>query len=269
MKISLIKKVIEENPEIKQIYMRSRQSRSRVTSVYDVSSTCNLTCEGCLYFDKDGNYSGTLKQPSLNEYKDFFLREKARGVNYPIFSGAEAGLNQDILLVASEIWSQGMVHTNGTIPINPCVPFRLYVSSWGHRKLTNQWRGADCYDKVLRNIIGDRRVMVNYTINRMNIDDIFPVTNDCASHNLPITFQVYSPTTDYLSKIKDNEQKKYKFIHSSTNDYNLVMHTEDNVRACEIVKKAIRKFPDHVVFTSDLADWVFTREGMFMNEKFD
>jgi hypothetical protein len=260
------KKLIKENSIIREGYTLSRKSRERVTSVYDISTICNLKCDGCLFFDKDGGYSGTNSSPSLSDYENFFIKERERGVNYPIFGGAEAGLKQDILHVAAKVWSEGMLHTNGTARIHPDIPFRLYVSSWGHRNLTNKWRGANCYDKVINNISGDSRVILNYTINRMNINDILPVVEDCSIRNIPITFQVYSPTSDYLTTLKDSSVEKYKFIHSSTADDNLILQKEDNSLACEIIKKAIKKYPEIILFTNDLADWTFKNSSFFPND---
>ncbi len=261
-----IKKILKTNPHLRRCYNYARQSRSRVTSVYDVSTSCNLRCDGCLFFNKDGNHSGSDSLPSINNFEEFFVEEKKRGVNYPIFGGAEAGLNQDILLLASKIWSEGMVHSNGTIRFNPDIPFRLYISSWGHRSATNKWRGANCYDKVLNNITGDPRAMVNYTINRANINDILPVVADCKDRNIQITFQVYSPTSDYLNVLNNNANKRYTFVHDSTVDNNLIMRPEDDFFACNIVKNALEKYPNTILFTTDLANWVFSRPGIHYEE---
>jgi len=247
-------------------FERARQSRKRVTSVYDASVTCNLRCDGCLFFNRDGDYKGAEKLPSAGIYSHFFQEERARGVTYPIFGGAEPGAHQDILAEAGRVWKSGMVHTNGTIRFAKELPFRLYVSCWGHRENTNKWRGADCYDKVFKNISSDPRVLINYTVSHANIDDILPVVADAASHNVKITFQVYSPTRDYHDVLANNSKGTHVFAKESTLEDNLLMTREDDALANSIINTAIDEFPSTVVFTKNLATWLFARPGVFYDQ---
>jgi len=124
------------------IFQNARASRKRVTSVYDISSTCNLFCEGCLFFNRDGGFEGNISKADSSHYHQLFAAEKSRSVNYPLLAGAEPSLKPEVLKIAAEYWSNGMIHTNGIKPIDPSLPFRLYVSVWGGRELTRKWRGG-------------------------------------------------------------------------------------------------------------------------------
>lgn len=261
-----VHELLRSNAELKRIFQKSRRSRHRITSVYDISTTCNLRCEGCLFFDRDGHYAGPSSPPSSGVFSHFFAEERKRGVNYPIFGGAEPALRQDILRAAAAIWDCGMVHTNATIKISPDIPFRLYVSFWGHRAATAKWRGADCYDKVLNNITGDPRAVANYTISSKNIEDIFPVVSDCAQRNIKITFQIYSPTSDYLQFLDEPNQQGHKFISRSNPSDNLVLSQDDDRKALSVVKECIDSYPDHVLFSHDLAEYIFQKPGVFWGE---
>jgi hypothetical protein len=245
------------------IFKISRESRSRVTSVYDISSICNLFCEGCLFFNRDGGYEGNISKADTAHYHRLFTAEKLRGVNYPLFAGAEPSLKQDVLKIAAQYWTNGMVHTNGIKPIDPSLPFRLYVSIWGGPELTRKWRGADCYKKTLRSAAADSRAIMNYTVNSQNIDDILSVVQDCSKLNLTITFQVYSPTADYRDYLEGGQRTDHSYIQGEGIDDNLILSTADDAHAEAVICKAIDLYPDVVVFTKPLAHWLFARPGLF------
>ncbi len=255
--------LVRRDPAARRRFELARRNRRRVDSVYEISTICNLRCEGCLFFDRDGGYAGPAAPPAAERFKPFFEAEHARGVNYPLLAGAETGLRQDVLRAAAEVWQVGMVHTNATIPIHRDIPFRLYVSIWGHRAATRKWRGGNCYDKVMRNITGDPRVLVNYTVTRANIDDIAPVVADCAARGVKITFQVYSPTVDYLDLLSSGAGGRHAYVHDSDGEINLVLRPADDRSACATIKNAIDAYPQTVLFTHDLADFVFSRPGIF------
>ncbi len=261
-----LKRLIRSDPKYRRIFGIARASRERVTSVYDISSRCNLFCEGCLFYNRDGGFAGSVAEVDLQEQDALFAKEKARGVTYPLMAGAEPALTQDVLRLAAKHWSSGMVHTNGTRKIDPDLPFRLFVSVWGAQALTKAWRGADCYQKSLRMAAADPRAIVNYTINAHNIDDIAHVVQDCANLGTPITFQAYSPTRDYSDYLQQGSNVAHPFIQSETPDDNLVLSAADDKRAAQAICNAIDAHPETVVFTKALAQWVFAKPGIFHGE---
>ncbi len=258
-----LRNLVKRDRRSRDMFDRARASRHRQTTVYDVASTCNLFCEGCLFFNRDGDHPGTPSHFTLDRQMRLFRAEVARGVTYPVFGGAEPALNQDALRLAAEVWGTGMVHTNGTIRIDPDLPFRLFISLWGGRDLTRKWRGADCYHKALRTAAGDPRVIMNYTVNRQNIDDIPGIVADCADLGLPITFQGFSPTVDYSDYIAQGAAGDHTYIQGNTPEDNLVLSAADRHRAAAVISDCIDRFPETVVFTKALAAWVFTNPGLF------
>lgn len=263
---NILRALMRRDPEARRLFDLARANRRRVDSAYDISVTCNMRCEGCLFFDRAGGHGGAPHMADLAQFRALFAEEKARGITYPLFAGAETALRQDILMAAAELWDCGMVHTNATIPMRAEIPFRLYVSMWGHRANTAKWRAAGCYDKVMRNIEGDLRVVVNYTISRANIDDIAPVAADCAARGVRMTFQVYSPTTDYLDFLAEDRRERHPFLHDSAGEDNLILRPEDDRRACDAVKRALDAYPETILFSHDLADFVFAKPGIFWGE---
>ncbi|MGI3165479.1 hypothetical protein [Pseudooceanicola sp. 200-1SW] len=256
--------LVRNDPRFKRIYDRARASRSRVTSVYDISSRCNLFCEGCLFFNRDGTFEGDTSGLTAAKYDQMFAGEKQRGVTYPLLAGAEPSLEQKTLRIASTYWQNGMVHTNGIKPIDPALPFRLYVSVWGARELTAKWRGADCYEKTLKSAAADPRAIMNYTINSKNIDDIYTVVSDCARLGLQITFQVYSPTADYSDYLSaEAPAEEHLYIQGEDSSDNLILTEADDLRAHQAICTVIDDFPETVVFTKALSRWIFASPVTF------
>lgn len=263
-----LRSAIQSSKHYSAVFARARASRSRVTSAYDISSTCNLFCEGCLFFDRDGGHAGAAERADIAHFEDLFAAEKARGVTYPLMAGAEPALRQDVLRVAARHFRGGMVHSNGTVRLDPALPFRIFISVWGGPALTKQWRGADCYEKSLRTAAADPRAIVNYTVNAKNIDDIYRVSEDCDRLGVQITFQAYSPTADYQDYLSDADGASHTYIQSGSAEDNLVLSADDDARAADAICTAVDAFPETVAFTKPLARYAFGRPGPFYDAEF-
>jgi hypothetical protein len=93
--------------------------------------------------------SGYDDSASLDDYDRFFASEVQRGITMPHFAGAEPGLVPDRLAIAARHWDRGVVYTNGTIPINPALPFKLHVSVWGGKETDLSLRGGEVFEEAL------------------------------------------------------------------------------------------------------------------------
>ncbi len=134
------------------------------SSNYDLSNTCNLTCEGCYYFLS--NQKTDNKRPSREAYDAFFAAEAARGINYPLFSGGEPSLNSTALRIAGKYWKNGIIYTNGMRKIPDDVSFRIAISIWGANERNTRLRGDQAYFTALDTAAGDSRAFIYLTINR-------------------------------------------------------------------------------------------------------
>lgn len=199
---------------------RGSRYRTIRSSNYDVNNTCDLACEGCYYFVSDQKTNN--RRPSIERYDAFFGSEVARGINYPAFAGGEPSLNPQALKIAARHWSNGIIYTNGARRIPDEVPFRIAVSVWGSRSRNDLLRGANSYDRALTAATGDRRAMIYLTISRDNIDDIESVVRDCAARGIPVCFQDFSMTTEYM-RLLDAEipPGDNRYFRLSTNEGNL------------------------------------------------
>lgn len=229
-----------------------------VTSTYDVHDVCNLRCEGCSYFVTDRR--AKPETPSPEGYDRFFGEEVLRGVNYPIFSGAEPSLNQAPLHVAARHWRHGAVFTNGIKPIDRELPFRVVVSLWSGPHGARKLRGADTYEKAMRTAEGDRRAIVFYTVTRLSIDEIGAVVADCASRGIGISFNFFSMTSEYKRRLADPSTDDY--FRFSTADDNLALDDADRCRAAEAIEACMAEHPETVLFSRPLAQFMARRGPM-------
>ncbi|WP_454255696.1 hypothetical protein [Pseudomonas sp. Marseille-Q8238] len=96
-------------------------------SQYDITSVCNLTCEGCLFFSGD-DYLGHKDVTDLQQIEAFFAAEGARGVRFGYFAGAEPSLAENKLAIASRHIPYGTVFTNGIKRLSAEISYRVHVS---------------------------------------------------------------------------------------------------------------------------------------------
>jgi hypothetical protein len=233
---------------------QKRRFKSMRSSNYDLNNTCNLTCEGCYYFVSEQKTAN--KRPTFGEYDEFFAREVARGVNYPVFSGGEPSLNVVALRAAAKHWSDGIIYTNGIKKIPVEVPFRIAISVWGAKSRNETLRGSQSYEQAFRTAQGDERAVIYLTINRTNVDDIPEVVQDCAGRGLKIAFNDFGMTTEYMRLMEATDRHPNPYMRMSTTENNLSLRAEDRARMADIIDRMIDQYPDTVLYTKQLNNWV-------------
>lgn len=241
--------------QVKTAGAAKRRFHTMKSSNYDINNTCDLSCEGCYYFVSGQKTDN--RRPSAMDYDAFFQAEIARGVNYPVFSGGEPSLNPTALITAAKYWPQGIIYTNGNRRIPAEVPFRVAISVWGARERNERLRGANSYDRAFATAAGDPRALIYFTISRDNIDDIEAVVLDCVAHGIDISFQDFSMTTEYMRLLEEKVPPgDNRYFRMSTSDDNLSLSMADRARAAEIIDRMIDRFPDRIVFSKALNDWM-------------
>ncbi|MEE7474793.1 hypothetical protein MPAR168_22240 [Methylorubrum populi] len=200
-------------------------------SQYDITSSCNLTCEGCLFFSGSDS-DGVRDEQRPGTVDAFFAEEARRGVRYGYFGGAEPSLAEAKLRAAAAHIPYGVVFTNGIKRLSADIPYRVHVSVWGAPERSRALRGADILDKQIRNYRGDPRAVFVFTISAANLADIAPIARRLAAAGLPLTFNHYSPTRRYLAFLAgDAETDRY---HSSR-------AAEDDLRLTPLVLARVEK----------------------------
>lgn len=248
------------------LFARLRDLRAKfptiVSSNYDVSDTCNLSCEGCLYFSGI-NYTKLQGKRTVTEWERLFAAEAERGINFGYFAGAEPSLVPGILRAASRHLRTGMIATNGIKRIPEDIRYRIHVSLWGDEAASRELRGADNGPKALRNYQGDDRAIAVYTISRRNIDQIVPVSRMCADHGVPITFNYFSPTDDYQARLAGSVTSESDYFHASSSEDNLALTPADLLRAHEAIAEARSRHPDAIWYSLDYDRWITSGEPLY------
>jgi hypothetical protein len=212
-------------------------------SAYDVTSACQLRCDGCYYFA--GDRSAVRDERSPERWKALVEREKARGINYVNLAGAEPALVPRVLRACYETIPLGTIFANGLKRIDADIRYRVQISVWGdhtgdpkYRRYANGREGPYCLPLQLQNYRNDDRVMFVYTFNNENIAQVDEVVRAVRDEGHRITFNVFSTPIGHASvlTLRDTLQRtREKMFEAMTtypqtvvySEYNAEVHTQE------------------------------------------
>jgi hypothetical protein len=231
-------------PELAARYQKVKKFFFLRESAYDVSSACQLRCEGCYYFAGDRSHIRDNTDP--DHWKRFIEGEKQRGINYVNLAGAEPALRPKVLRACYETIALGTVFTNGLKHIETDIRYRIQVSVWGdqtgdpqYRKYASGKKGPYCLPIQLQNYQHDDRVIFVYTFNSENIGQVDDVLKRVDDGGHKITFNVFSAPEGNRSALK----------------------LKDTLRATrEKMIEAMEQYPDAVIYSLYNAE-VHTQEA--------
>ena len=241
-------------------YLRSNILPIR-PSQYDITNICNLNCEGCFFFVGD-DHVGHEEIDDPGAVDAFFAAERARGVNYAEVAGAEPSLAPRKLALMARHIPRGVIYTNGTKKIPREIAYRLQISLWGLPEQSRKLRGADIVARQMRQYRDDDRAVFVFTINRLNVETILPVTRFCADEGVRLTFNHFSPTDDYQARLEDAAPARGPYFRFSTPADNLVLRSDDLRRSQEAIDDALARYPETVVYSRRFNTWIHRREGL-------
>lgn len=186
-----------QNQKLSERYNKLKRYFFIKESAYDLTSRCQLRCEGCYYFK--GEKYQVSDNKNIESWKEFMSNEKVRGINYVNLAGAEPALVPKILETCYRVIPFGTIFTNGLKRIDPQIKYRIQISIWGnkegdpiYRKYANGKPGPFCLPIQLENYGYDDRAIFVYTFNSENIDQVDDVINAVANYGRKITFNVFS-----------------------------------------------------------------------------
>jgi len=227
----------------------------RKPGFYEITQRCNLKCEGCYYFE-GGRTNHVPEVISIEAWERFFAAEAERHVTMAYFVGAEPALHQERLIAAAPHFPYGNIGTNGTIRIDPAVPYRIGVSVWAGNDATDrEMRGGAAFHKAFRNYGGDPRAIVLYTLSPWNLGEARTVAQMCRDHDLPLTFNMYSATGNFLEKLRTHTANDNKFFRVSRPGYTPCFSDEDLGRTRRVVAELMDDFPETIVYSRTYNDW--------------
>lgn len=193
-----------ENPELKRRYAKVKRYFHLRESAYDVTSACQLRCQGCYYFS--GAKYTVRDDRDVSHWKRHLEGEKSRGINYVNLAGAEPSLVPDILRACYQTIPLGTIFTNGLIPIDREIGYRIHISVWGNamgdsllRPLASRRPTAPHLPTQLDNYRNDQRVIFVYTFNETNVGQVEEVVRAVKAEGHRLTFNVFSPPEGFHS----------------------------------------------------------------------
>lgn len=193
-------KQILSNPEIEQRWNRVRKYFFLRESTYDMTSRCNLRCEGCYYYQGDKQHTEDETDPEA--WRRLLEAEKERGITFVVLAGAEPGLVPDLCRVCHEVIPLGCIASNGLRPFPDDIRYRVHISVWGDDEESRRFRGRPCLERQLSCFDGDERAIFVYTFTRRNIDQVDSEAERIADRGGRLTFNVFSPTEGYEGELK-------------------------------------------------------------------
>ena len=251
------KSLLQETPSLVPRYELAKQIIRifRRPAFYEMSQRCNLFCEGCYYYENEARLKVDIEEPQ-HKWDAFFKTEKARGVSMAYFVGAEPALEQKRLIAATKHLTYEKIGTNGTIRIDPEVAFRIGISVWGDDETDAKLRGGSVLRKAMRNYAGDNRAVMLFTLSPWNLHTVPDVMKASQDHGLPVTFNMFSPTSTYLDKITQGEKSDDKFFRLAPEQGAPTFTTDDLACAADVMTVAMEDFPDTALCTPAFRDLI-------------
>lgn len=215
-------------PAIRARFDKVRQYFFLRESTFDMSSRCNLRCDGCYYYSGDKQF--TPDNLDTDAWRELMQAEKTRGITYVVLAGAEPALVPSLLEVCFEEQPLGAIATNGVIRIPESIGYQLHISVWGNDSLSAQTRHCDnLLERQLKAYEGDPRAVFVYTFTRDNIDSAGKVVETLVQADAKVTFNMFSATSGYDGELR----------HSSSS----LLETR------KVMLEMLERYPDNVLFS--------------------
>jgi len=192
-------KQIISNPEVGERWNKVRQYFFLRESAYDMTSRCNLKCDGCYYYEGDKQYAEDERDPS--KWRALLEAERERGITFVVLAGAEPSLVPELCKVCYDVIPRGAIASNGLRAFPSDIGYRIHVSVWGDDEESRRYRGRACLEQQLSSLKGDDRAVFVYTFTSRNIGQTGSVVERIAGEGGRITFNMFSPPVGYRGEL--------------------------------------------------------------------
>ena len=216
------------DPAIGERFQKVREYFYLRESTYDMTSRCNVRCEGCYYFT--GEKQNTPDNTNPEDWRRLLAGEKERGITFVVLAGAEPSLVPELCAACYQIIPLGAIASNGLKPIPMDIDYRIHISVWGNDATSQAVRKApDMLVRQIENYRGDPRAVFVYTFSPVNIDEAREVTELLAKNGLQITFNMFSAPVGYTGPLR---------------------HTSETLaRTGRVMAELLAEFPETVLFS--------------------
>jgi len=216
------------DPDVHRRWEKVRRYFFLRESTYDMTTRCNIRCDGCYYFEGEKQFATENRDPVA--WGRLFAEEKKRGITYVVLAGAEPSLVPEILHVCYGEIPLGCVATNGFKRIPDTVGYKMHISVWGNDRTSLRVRGAEgLLQRQIDNYGGDPRAVFVYTFTRENVEEAREVAEIVVRHDCRLTFNMFSATVDYTGNLRHNRQSLS--------------------RAAVVMTDLLNRYPEHVLYS--------------------
>lgn len=183
-------------PVVRARWERVRKYFFLRESTYDMTSRCNIRCDGCYYYAGEKQFATDNADPEA--WRQLMRDEKARGITFVVLAGAEPSLVPELLQACYDEIPLGCIATNGLKRIDDSVGYKIHVSAWGSDATSLRVRKQkEMLEKQIDNYRGDSRAVFVYTFTRDNIDETVSVVKQLSDNNCKVTFNMFSAPEGY------------------------------------------------------------------------
>jgi MoaA/NifB/PqqE/SkfB family radical SAM enzyme len=192
-------------PAVRGRWERVRKFFFLRESTYDMTSRCNIRCDGCYYYAGEKQFSTDTADPEA--WRELMRQEKARGITFVVLAGAEPALVPELLQACYDEIPLGCIATNGVKRIDDSVGYTIHVSVWGSDATSLRVRKQkNMLEKQIDNYRGDTRAVFVYTFTSENIDEAGPAIDLLAANDCKATFNVFSAPVGYEGALRHTQE---------------------------------------------------------------
>ncbi len=198
-----------EEDGIKEKWLKVKQYFFLKESTYDMTSRCNMDCDGCYYYA--GDKSLTKDETDSEKWRTLFEAEKERGITFVVLAGAEPTLVPELCRIAYQTIPHGAIATNGIIKIPEDIQYRIHISVWGDDEYSLTYRKVkNCLKRQLSAYSEDDRAVFVYTFTHHNIDQVDEIAKQISDHNGKLTFNQFSAPVNYQGELRLDQYSRSK-----------------------------------------------------------
>ncbi len=188
-------------PGVRERWEKVRRFFFLRESTYDMTSVCNMDCDGCYYFQGDKQHTVAVKDPAA--WRQLMVAERERGITFVVLAGAEPSLVPELVRVCHQEIPLGAIASNGLRQIPADVGYRIHISTWGNDETSYRVRRSkNTLGRQLANYAGDPRAIFVYTFTRENVGESAEVVAQLAEAGARVTFNLFSAPVGYSGTLR-------------------------------------------------------------------
>lgn len=220
---------------------------------YDLTWQCNLRCKHCYFIaatnELTSDSARTRVELTDDQWRKIFKHHSEMGIISASLTGGEPTLRMGLIHEAVKTFSSVQIASNGIIKLPWFKHHKqpvYWVSLDGGEKMHNRIRGVNIFNKVIKNIKDDKRVLVSTTVTAMNYREIEPVVKIAYEVGVSGIFFLMYTGYPHDPLIVKNEKLKYatKAILKVLNDYGDFVLTSKKMLELFITKEFVK----HCIF---------------------